>query len=474
MENVQRGEWLEAQFSGILGDKRRRTRVATIAKAMADHPGSSIPRIFPRKYDVKAAYSLFQHWESTPENLQASHRQRVKERIEQPGTYLLIEDTSEMTWKGEPKEGLGIINAKPGKGFLLHTVLAAVWPQLERGSGIVRRPHLELVGIADQQYNIRVPIPPGERGTDTFSRQKRQRESQVWEFAGDHLGPAKGANWIRICDRGADIFEFLQHCQHMGHGFIVRSASNRVLESDVPKGPKGKLHDRAREAPALGTFRLELRSRPGQKARTAHLSLTAIPVVIQSTKRPGASPGKLPGIHCSLVRVWEESPPSGVEPLEWILLVDREVLDFHQGLECALQYAARWLIEEFHKVLKMGLGAERLQLEEASRLYAAIAIMSVVGVRLLDLKERLRLFPDEPAENSGLAALEVKVLGAYLKRELKTVRDVALAIGRLGGHLNRKADGMPGVVSLWQGLSRLQEMVEGVKLALEFNQGYFG
>jgi hypothetical protein len=483
---MQRQEWIESQFSGILGDKRRRNRVVTIAKAMADTPGVSIPRLFLRKYDVKAAYSLFQHWESTPENLQVSHRQQVRARIEQPGTYLLIEDTSEVSWNGEPKEGLGIINANPGKGFLLHTVLAALWPQLKRENGLVRRPHLELLGIADQQYNIRVPIPPGERDTDSFSRQKRNRESQVWEVAGNHLGPAKEAHWIRVCDRGADIFEFLQQCKQLGHGFIVRASSNRILESDVPKGPTGKLFERARQASALGGFELELRSRPAPKAgkrkiarnaqknRIARLSISTVPVVLQSPKRPGAAPGKFPGLHCTAVRVWEDAAPAGTDPLEWILLVDREIQDFQQALECTLQYTARWLIEEFHKVLKMGLGAERLQLEEASRLYAAIAIMSVVAVRLLDLKERLRLFPDEPAENSGLEALEIKVLGAYLKRELKTVKDVAMAIGRLGGHLNRKADGMPGIVSLWQGLTRLREMVEGVRLALEFKQGYFG
>lgn len=58
--------------------------------------------------------------------------------------------------------------------------------------------------------------------------------------------------------------------------------------------------------------------------------------------------------------MWEAEPPTGGEALEWILLCDAPVMTFAQAHECALQYASRWLIEEFHKALKTGLGVERL------------------------------------------------------------------------------------------------------------------
>jgi hypothetical protein len=53
-------------------------------------------------------------------------------------------------------------------------------------------------------------------------------------------------------------------------------------------------------------------------------------------------------------------------------------------------------------------------------------------------KEALRGYLDAPAEQSGLDELEIKVLRAYLEREIKTVKCVALAIGKLGGHLNSR------------------------------------
>jgi hypothetical protein len=83
-------------------------------------------------------------------------------------------------------------------------------------------------------------------------------------------------------------------------------------------------------------------------------------------------------------------------------------------------------IEEYHKALKTGLGAERLQLKTAARLFAAVAIMSVVALRLVGLREQVRCIPDHPAEAAGLAPLELEVLRAASAGPLLTVRDVAL------------------------------------------------
>jgi hypothetical protein len=138
---------------------------------------------------------------------------------------------------------------------------------------------------------------------------------------------------------------------------------------------------------------------------------------------------------------------------------------FEQARECTLQYATRWLIEDYHKALKTGLGAERLQFEKAPRLFAAVAIMSVVALRLVGLREQVRSAPEQPAEAAGLTNLELEVLRAATTRQLLTVRDVGLAIGRLGGHLNRKRDGLPGWQTLWQGMRKLVLLVEGVRLA---------
>ena len=62
--------------------------------------------------------------------------------------------------------------------------------------------------------------------------------------------------------------------------------------------------------------------------------------------------------------------------------------------------------------MKTGLGADKLELETGARLKAAVALMSVVAVRLLALKEPARVDPQAPAEKSGLEPEELPRLGS--------------------------------------------------------------
>ena len=481
-------EWSRKQFCGAeLGDVRRVRRVARLAAQMLSRPGTSIPQLCETAYEVKASYNLFSHSRSTPENLQAGHRELVREALRAPGpeVRLLVEDTTTMSWSAEyPIPGLAPIGEKNAlsQGFLAHTVLALTWASEDASEDASegasqgaqsRHPPLSLLGIADQQFVLREPVPESEKalppGSRAFRRTERaERESRLWLESTRHLGAApEGVRWVRICDRGADIYEFLESATEAGHGFVVRAAQNRALmEEEEGDEEGGHLFERVRAEAPIASLTIHLRSRAGRAARDAELSVSASSVVIRSPRRPGASPGKLAPIHCTAIRAWEEHPPEGEKPLEWILLTDAGVTS-SAAVECVLQYATRWVIEEFHQVLKTGLGAERLQLEHADRLFAAIAIMSVVAIRVLDLRERARTVPDAPAERAGLDPLALDLLRRRTRRRLETVREVALAVGRLGGHMNRKRDGMPGWKTLWLGLKELDAMVLGARLALQ-------
>ena len=105
---------------------------------------------------------------------------------------------------------------------------------------------------------------------------------------------------------------------------------------------------------------------------------------------------------------------------------------------------------------------------------AAVAMMSVVALRLLDLRERMRLMPEAAAEESGLSRCNRDVLSRQVGRPVRTVRDVALAAGRLGGHLNRKSDGLPGWQTLWHGMTKLGLLVQGYCLALGISEDDYG
>jgi hypothetical protein len=118
---------------------------------------------------------------------------------------------------------------------------------------------------------------------------------------------------------------------------------------------------------------------------------------------------KLPKLEETVVHIWGTDPISE-EVIEWFLYTDLEINSLKDAIKVVQYYALRWVIEDYHKTLKTGLKAEKIQFETAQAIFSTIAIMSVVALRLLDLRERLRTHPDAPAAESGLDELELKIL----------------------------------------------------------------
>jgi len=463
-------EWVNAQLGQIcLGDKRRGARAAKIAVAFAECPGYTIPQIFDRKSDVNAAYVFFDRPEANPDALQALHRDQVRRLAGEPGsTTLFVEDGSDFSWSGKaPVARLGPIGtgADGLQGFVMHSTIALAWPGIAPRAAAARRPPVRILGLADQRFHVRSP----RQGKRDHSRERSQTterlESHLWEETVQRLGPApKATRWVRVFDRAGDIYENLTATLAAGWGFVGRALNDHALIDPATAKPADQLFAAARAAKPLGRFQLFLRARPHRPAHNATLTVAAVPVALRSPARPGLAAGARPPVECFAVRVWEARPPAGVKPLGWLLLTDRPVWDFDAALETALQYSTRWIIEEFHKALKTGMRVEKLQLQTAERLFAAIALMSFVAFRLIDLRERLRVDPQALARESGLDPTQLLVLSSRLNRHLKTVRDVALAVGRLGGHMNRNSDGMPGWVTLWRGMRDLHFLTEGYLL----------
>ena len=464
-------KWVRQNFGGLeLGDSRLSRRAMQIAERMISKGAGSIPRQMAAPKDVKATYRFFSNKKVTPDGLQAGHKDAVREKMATSPIVLLIEDTSEFTWSGkEPVEGLGPVGGggHGQQGFHLHSVLATNWPQKLGVTEQPRRPPLEIIGLAHQEFYIRQPRPQGE-GRSSRDRKHRLRESQLWTRSSFHLGPApQGIRWVRIADRGADIYELLDSCLAFDHGFVIRASSNRSLEDPQTGNKCGRLFEVAQKAPRKGTFEIVLRKRGRVEARTARLAVHATKVLLRSPQRPGHGAGYDPAIPCSVIWVAELNPPSSEKAkIEWYLLCDGEVDSYEEAIERVLQYASRWIIEEYHKGIKTGMGAEKLQLDTAEALFAAISMMAIVACRIIDLRDALRFEPDAPAARSGFDDLELEILARKTGRELRTVREVALALGRMGGHLGRKGDGLPGWLTLWRGLYDLRLLVEGVRLAI--------
>jgi hypothetical protein len=455
-----------------VGNCARRKRIMAFAEAMAGQPGKLIPQLFSRKYDINATYVLLDEREVAPDAIQARHRRLVMAELRTPGRYLLVEDTTFPSYshRKQPIPGLGPIgDSESGQqGFLLHSILAVRAPQSSVPDAGGRRPPVTILGLADQQYLVRSPRDP-EKPKQAGSRQRqiRDRESDRWLNSGERIGRAPSdaaVRWVRVADREADIYEYMASCRKLGHGFIIRVSQNRILLNPANGKRLGSVFEHIAGVAPLGGMYLDLRGRDGQVARRAKLLISCGPVRVRAPERAGQAAGAGAPIDCWFIRVWEQDPPDGVKPLEWVLYTDRPTEIMQEAVVAVMDYGTRFLVEEFHKALKTGMKVEELQLEQANRLFAAIAVMSVVALRLLDLRELGRGFPDAPAACTGLDELELELLSLAVKRELTTVAEVLLAVGRLGGHMNRRGDGMPGWITLWRGMKMLRLLVTGAKL----------
>ena len=150
-----------------------------------------------------------------------------------------------------------------------------------------------------------------------------------------------------------------------------------------------------------------------------------------------------------------------------MLLTSLPVDSFEAAWEVIEFYECRWLIEEYHKVLKTGCQMERHALREASRLEPLTALISVIGVRLLQLKTIGRHDPEQLAHrrvpSRWLDAL--KALRPRLKKTQLTVYEFFRELAKLGGFLGRKHDGEPGWQTTWRGYQKLHNILLGMELA---------
>ena len=182
-------------------------------------------------------------------------------------------------------------------------------------------------------------------------------------------------------------------------------------------------------------------------------------------------PGKKNGTHGNeplavwVVRVWEKNPPKGQERLEWFLLTNEPVLCFEDAYRVVGWYESRWIIEEYHKGKKTGCKIESPQFTAEERLQPAIALLSVVTLTLLEMRDASRRSDAKRRKATEIISRDyVAVLSSWRHGKIKyawTIHEFYYALARLGGHQNRKNDHPPGWQVLWRGWAELQAMVCG-------------
>lgn len=457
-------DWAISEFQGTPGlEKRLQQRLVRTAAGLAGRPtAASLPQRFDWA-ELKAAYRLIDRAAARPDALQAVHRDRTRERMAvAAGPVLIIHDPTVLTYTDHAAvaDQLGPITDSDARGFIQHNTLA------------VHPDGHELLGLIHQQTFVRQLAPPGETRAQRYRR--AARESETWITAVTAVGrPPAGACWVHVGDRAADFFGLMATARATGSHFLIRLVQDRaaVSPSDSPDELGRdeytlRLVEQARQVPVTATKTVEIGSRGGRPGRVARLALGSVRLTIRPPQAEPRWRTEAP-LTVTVVRVWEVDPPADVEPLEWLLGTDLADQSADALLAYCGWYEWRWpTMEEYHKVQKTGLGIEKVRFETKARLLAAIALLSVVAVRVLSLRWYRDAMPDAPAE-AVASGEELRVLAALqpTRPPPATVRQFVDAVAKLGGWLGRTCDGPPGWGAIWRGYQRLADLVLGVELA---------
>jgi hypothetical protein len=444
--------WAEGQFGACqLGDKRRTSRAVSAAAQFAADPSGSTTRQTESWDDCKAVYRLMDQQEVTFRALAEPHWKLTRART--CGHFLLLGDTTTLDFGVHRKvEGLSPVGNGGGRGFLLHSSL------------MVTAEGDEIIGLAGQTIYHRKPVPKGE----TFrQRLNRERESKIWGEVINLIGSApEGVTFTHVFDRGADNFEVYCRLVLSQTGWVVRAAQLR-RRVNTPMGERLRLDHYLDSLPVAGTYELSVGANKDQPARTAQMEVRFGSVLVPAPRDCGKFVREcgIAAVVMWAVEVREIKPPAKVKPLRWVLFTSHAVDSFDDAWKMIGYYEKRPLIEEFHKALKTGCRLESRQYRKSHRLEALTGMISVLAVRLLQLKSLARVEPDRPADKVvPLRWLQmVRCVQRGKHRKLSTVQEFYHAIARLGGWLGRKHDGQPGWVTLWRGLDKLILMLRGAE-----------
>lgn len=420
---------------------------------MLSSPDTSVPHQNESWADTKAAYRLFDSPHVTFDAIGSVHWKATQSNSN--GRCLLISDTTDIDHSfHRATTGLGMLGDGGGRGVQLHSCL------------VYDCRRCQITGIAGATLNYRVRVPKNETRTQ---RLNRRRESEVWGDLVSEIGKTPpGTQWIHVFDRGGDNFEAMCHIKLNRGDWVIRAAKlqrNILLAS----GQKQSLKQAIEHAQLLGSYELSLRSRPGVSARTARIEVSTMPVtlIVPQHASPWVKQCGIKSIAMNVVLVRETNPPAGKKPIQWVLLTSLPANTFEQAWQVIEDYEQRWLIEEYHKVLKTGCNIEGYALRTADRLEALIGLISVIGVRLLRLKLIGRNQSNANA-NEHIPKQWLKCLQRCrpsLDVNSLTVYDFFRELAKLGGFLARRADGEPGWQTVWRGYQKLTLIMKGLELA---------
>ncbi|MGR6833999.1 IS4 family transposase [Aliivibrio wodanis] len=453
MFTTDTSQWAFDTFSKAnLGDPRRVKRLISIAGSIANNTGKSVLQSLSTSAEVEAAYRFIRNKTIKPNDISESGFASTVEAAKSFDTLLALEDTTSLSFTHDSVSSeLGHTSCyQKATGFQAHSVL--LFAQKEQ----------QVVGLIEQHRWTRVLANKGQSETAP-GRTYKEKESYKWERASRKTAERMGSAMskvISVCDREADLIEYLTYKTENQQRFIVRSMqSRRILESN------DKLYKFGSALKSAGVRVVPVMQRGGRKAREATCDIRFAPITVQIPSNKRGNPVELYYVSCI-----EQGTTKG---LCWHILTSEPIITKKQAatiLEC---YERRWLIEDFHKSWKTGgTQVENLRMQSKENLEKMVVLLAFIACRIQQLRY-LGLQQEKAKKVSCEVILSTKAWKLlWLKREktrlpkkAQTLYWAYINLGKLAGWHDMKRNGRVGWVRLWEGWFKLQDIVEGYELA---------
>ena len=446
--------WARRELGGAqLGDPRRGERLVSVLEDFYAKPNASVPQACYHSWGrLKGAYRLLSNDDVSMRDILAPHYASTAERMNKEPVVLAVQDTTSLNYSTHPATtGLGTIGSQVdgALGLEVHDTLA-VTP-----AGVP-------LGLLDVQVWAR----DGEEFGKKHTRRRRSiqdKESYKWLTSFQAAAHAQRlcphTRVVSIGDREADVFELFELARSRDDhpALLVRASADRRVRS---AGGVGLLWKVVETQPQSGVREVHVPRTADRAARHARLSIRFCAVDLRP---PRNGPGGRRSLPLWAVLAREEHPPTGVEPLEWMLLTTMEVHTFAQAIEKLDWYVRRWGIEVYHHTLKSGCLIEAREFTTATGLTNCLAVDMIVAWRILYMTRLGRDVPDLPctavfSEDEWQPVYSVIHPKKPLPGTPPSLSDFIRMLAKLGGHIGRTSDGPPGVESLWIGLMRLSDI----------------
>jgi hypothetical protein len=446
--------WIDDEFATLdLNDLRLDKRARIILNRFASKPSLSIPAACDGVVaEREAAYRFFDNDQVDDHEILRAHRYATMQRMTAHPVVLLVQDTTEFDYS-RPNEVVveaGPLTYKSQIGFHTHAQVAFT-------------PERLCLGTIDAHTWGRDPDEFGKRKQQHAKVPIQHKESYRWVLAYQRAcevaAQVPNTKVISVGDAENDIYECfsaaVSTAQVCRADWIIRACQlDRCL---APNEEHHQLVQALQARRALGTFIMEITQKKGRSARTATMEVRSATVTLHRPRRPADQP-RLPEVKVNVVWVREETPPTGEEPVEWMLLTSLPVETFEQACLVADYYACRWQIEIYFKVLKSGCQVEKLQLETADRIKPCLAMYMIVGWRVLYATMLGRECPELSCE-AIFSEAEWKSVWTVQKQEPLPKKAPSLSVfmklvGQLGGHCGKRSEGELGAKRMWIGMQR--------------------